>query len=347
MKLRLEDLPSQLTAASNNAMLPIYIVGGDEPLQVGEACHAIRHQAHAQGYNERHVLHVDKSFDWQSFYAISNSYSLFSDRQLIELRIPTAKPGDKGAKALVQYAQNPPEDSLLLVILGKVDQQTQRSKWFSALDKQGCFVPIWPVEAGRLPAWVNQRMRNKGMQPTPAAVQLLVDRVEGNLLAAAQEIDKLFLLFGDKSIDEQAVIESVADSARFDIYSLVDVALLGDVNRVTRMMDGLKAEGAETVLTLWALTREIRAMHAMALKVAAGSRVEQVVAQGRVWAKRKQAVTDGLKRHKPQNWELMLQQSCRTDRIIKGVSSGNVWNELLQLTLMMAGIRLFKTSAVS
>jgi len=346
MKLRPEDLPSQLTSQLNNATAPIYIVGGDEPLQVGEACSAIRHQARESGYSERHVLHVDKSFDWQGFYAISNSYSLFSDRQLIELRIPTTKPGDKGAKALVEYSENPPDDSLLLVILGKVDQQTQRSKWFSSLEKKGHFVQVWPVEPNRLPAWINQRMRSKGMQPTPLAVQLLVDRVEGNMLAAAQEIDKLFLLFGNESIDEEAVMEAVADSARFDIYSLVDVALLGDVNRVTRMMAGLKAEGAETVLTLWALTREIRAMHAMALKVASGTRVDQVVAQSRVWAKRKSAVTGGLNRHKAKNWELMLQQACRIDRMIKGFSAGNVWNELLQLALMMAGVRLFKARAV-
>jgi len=346
MKLRFEDLSSQLASQLKGMTAPIYIVGGDEPLQVSEACGAIRQQARELGYSERHVLHVDKSFDWQGFYAITNSYSLFSDRQLIELRIPTTKPGDKGSKALLEYAKNPPEDSLLLVILGKVDQQTQRSKWFSALDKKGSFVQVWPVEPNRLPVWINQRMRSKGMQPTPVAVQLLVDRVEGNLLAAAQEIDKLFLLFGSENIDEEAVMAAVADSARYDIYSLVDVALLGDVNRVTRMMAGLKAEGAETVLTLWALTREIRTMHAMALKVATGVRVDQVVSQSRVWAKRKSAVTGGLNRHKAQNWELMLQQACRIDRVIKGFSTGNVWNELLQLALMMAGVRLFKANAV-
>ena len=167
------------------------------------------------------------------------------------------------------------------------------------------------------------------------------------MLAAAQEIDKLYLLSGATEIDEQAVLDAVSDSARYDVYNLVDVALSGDVKRVTRMIDGLRAEGVEAILVTWALAREIRAMYAMAMKVNQGVRAEQVVAaQAGVWPKRKPLVTAGLKRHTAKSWQDMLQHANRIDRIIKGLSAGNVWDELLQLILGMAGVRLFEKRAL-
>ena len=184
------------------------------------------------------------------------------------------------------------------------------------------------------------------MKLTPVAVQVIVERVEGNMLAAAQEIDKLHLLFGSKEVDEHAVWEAVSDSARYDVYGLVDVALSGDVNRVTRMVDGLRAEGVEPILVSWALAREVRTLHQMAASVARGVRPEQVVSQARVWPKRKAFVTQGLKRHNVQSWQAMLQRAAKIDRIIKGLSAGNVWDELLQLSLCMAGVHLFSEPAI-
>ncbi|WP_455365277.1 DNA polymerase III subunit delta [Kaarinaea lacus] len=343
MKVNYPDLQAQLA----QRLAPIYIVAGDEPLQSGEACDAIRAAAKQQNFTERHVLHVEKGFDWDNFHAVSNSLSLFAERQLIELRMPNGKPGDKGASALVEYAQNPSADSVLLVVTGKLDKSSQRSKWFSQLEKNGVYIAVWPVEARQLPAWIRQRMRSKGLKLTPAAVQLIADRVEGNMLAAAQELDKLYLLFGTAEVDEQAVLEAVSDSARYDIYSLVDIALAGDVQRIPRMLDGLRGEGVEPVLLNWALARELRSMLTLSLSVSRGLRAEQVVTQAGVWPKRKGMVTAGLKRHEASTWREMLQQANKIDRIIKGLATGNAWDELLQLALGIAGVKLFTKSSLS
>ena len=341
MNIRFEDLPSQLS----QGLKPVYIISGDEPLQLGEACDAIRQQARTQGFSEREVLHVEKSFDWEQFLAASNSLSLFAEQRLLELRMPSGKPGDKGSKALQEYAQNPAPDTVLLIIAGKIEKAAQNSKWYKALDGIGSSVQVWPVEAKMLPQWIRRRMQAKGMKPAPEAVTLLAERVEGNLLAAAQEIDKLLLLHGAGPIDFAAMAESVADSARYDIYGLVDAALGGDTKRVLRMLAGLKAEGAENVLLLWALTREIRSLQAMAKQMEQGERLDQVIAKHRVWPKRKPLVTAGLRRHNnSQAWLTMLQRAARLDLMIKGRKTGNVWDELLQLCLMMAGVTLFRTN---
>jgi DNA polymerase-3 subunit delta len=337
MKLNYSDLQTHLA----QHLASVYIVSGDEPLQSGEACDLIRAAAKQRNFTERHVLHVEKGFDWNNFLVISNSLSLFAERQLIELRMPNGKPGDAGASALIEYAQNPPQDSLLLIITGKLDKASQRSKWFLQLENAGVFIAVWPIETRQLAGWIQQRVRSKGMKLTPAAVQLIVDRVEGNMLAAAQELDKLFLLYGAAQIDEQAVLGAVSDSARYDIYSLVDVALAGDVKRLPRMVDGLRGEGVDPVLLNWALAREVRAMLALSLSVSRGMRVEQVVAQAGVWPKRKPLVSSALKRHGATAWQDMLQHANKIDRIIKGLLAGNAWDELLQLALGIAGVSLF------
>lgn len=340
MKLRFEDLSNQLP----QGLLPVYIVSGDEPLQHGEACDDIRAQARQQGFNERQVMHAEKSFDWEEFLTECNSMSLFAEQRLLELRLPTGKPGDKGAKALLQFAAAPPEDTVLLVICGKLDAATQRSKWFTALQDIGASVQVWPVEVKMLPNWIKRRMQQHGLKPSADAVELLAERVEGNLLAAAQEIEKLKLLHGDASIDFDMMAAAVADSARYDIYGLVDAALGANVRRFTRMLAGLRAEGSESVLILWALTREIRSLQAMAIQMEQGQSLEQVVAKARVWPKRKALVAGALRRHKSGVWMVLLQRAAGLDRIIKGQSSGNIWDELLQLCLAIAGIRLFRSN---
>ena len=337
MKCYFDDFMQQL----QKPLAPIYIISGDEPLQLGEACDALRAKARAEGYSEREVMYVEKSFDWNQLLAASHSLSLFGDRRMIELRIPTGKPGDKGAAALREYADNLPQDTILVIISGKIEKQAQNSKWFGALEKQGVFLQVWPVDQKQLPAWISQRMRSKGLQPSAMAVSVLVERVEGNLLAAAQEIEKLCLLHGTGPVSEDDVIDSVTDSSRFDVYGLVDVVLAGDKARLHHMIERLRGEGAEPVLMLWALTREIRTLELMAQQVSKGVRPEQVVSAARVWPKRVPLVSSALKRHPVQRWQSFLQLAARIDRMVKGQETGNVWDELVQLCLMMAGIRLF------
>jgi len=337
MKLNASDLEPAL----KQQLHAIYFVSGEEPLQQNEVCDAIRVAARQQNYTERHVLHVDKSFDWEHFLALSNSMSLFAERQLIELRMPNGKPGDKGAKVLEEYAANPSPDCIVLIISGKIEKQAQKARWFTKLEHNAVFVQIWPVEVNQLAGWIQRRARSKGMKLTSDAVQFMVDRVEGNLLAASQELDKLYLLYGNTEIDDNAVIDAVADSARYDLFGLVDASLSGDVKRVARMIQGLRGEGVEPVLMIWALSREIRSLIPMAASVANGKRPEQVVAHPSVWPKRKPLVAAALKRHSVANLQLMIQHAAKIDRVIKGLSAGNVWDELLQLALSLAGVKIF------
>ncbi len=335
MRLRYEQLASHL----QQGLKPLYLISGDEPLQLMEAADAIRALAREQGFGEREVLHAEGGFDWNALSAASGSLSLFAEQRLLELRLPSGKPGKEGGAALVEYAASPPPDTLLIILSGKIDSASQKSKWFKTLEAAGVILQVWPVEPGALPGWVMGRMRSRGMQPTAGAAQILAERVEGNLMAAAQEIEKLRLLYGEGTIDVPQVEEGVADSARYDIFELVDTALLGDAVRTSRVIEGLRAEGVEPILVLWALLREIRTMAQMAGELAKGGSIEALLGQYRVWEKRKGPVRAGLQRHTLKRWLLLLRRAGRIDRMIKGVEPGNPWDELLQLALLMAGVR--------
>jgi DNA polymerase-3 subunit delta len=335
MKLRYEQLASHL----QQGLQPIYLLSGDEPLQLMEAADAIRARARELGFGEREVLHAEAGFDWSTLAAASGSLSLFAEQRLLELRLPSGKPGKEGGAALTDFAANPPPDTVLLIISGKIDGASQRSKWFKALEAAGVTLQVWPIEPAKLPGWVMGRMRARGMQPVPEAAQALAERVEGNLLAAAQEVEKLFLLYGESPIDIEQIEEGVADSARYDIFELVDTALLGDAVRTARVIEGLRAEGVEPILVLWALMREIRSLAQMAEALAQGENLERILGNFRVWEKRKAAVRAGLKRHNLKRWQILLRRAGRIDRMIKGIEPGNPWDELLQLALLMAGVR--------
>lgn len=338
MKVRFEQLAGML----DKPLAPVYLLGGDEPLQLGEAADAVRAAARAQGYSERQVLHVETGFDWQSLLAEAGNLSLFAERRLLDLRLPSGKPGDGGAKALTTYAAQPPEDILLLITCARLDSAQQRSKWFTALERVGVVVQIWPVEATRLPAWITRRMQARGLTPSPAAAALLADHVEGNLLAAAQEIDKLCLLNATGALDADAVADAVADSARFDVFTLADAALSGDAARSARVLYGLRAEGIEPVLILWALARELRTLATLAFAREHGEPLETAMRRLRVWDRRKPLITQALKRYSAAHWRAALVRAGRSDRVIKGMVPGNTWDELLQLVEIMAGRALLK-----
>lgn len=333
MRLRFESLSSHI----NKPLLPIYWVSGDEPFQLDEACRLLRQAAVQQGYSERQVYHVDRSFDWSELRLGADSLSLFAERKLIELRLPSGKPGTDGSKALQAYAENPPEDTLLLIISGKLESAAQKSKWFNAVDKAGAVLQVWPIEPTRLPQWVGQRLQHRGLQASTEAVRLLCERSEGNLLAADQELEKLLLLYGPGKLDTAQVQAAVTDSARFDVFSLVDEALQGHTDRVCRVLFGLRGEGVEPVLVLWALERELRSLATIARVAAGGTAVDQVMATQRVWEKRKPLIRKALSRGQPELWERLLTRCGHLDRMIKGQETGRVWDELLELGLSVAG----------
>lgn len=330
MKLKPQQLPGHL----KQSLAPLYLVFGEEPLQINEATDAVRAAARERGYTERQVLTADAGFDWGRLIQASRSLSLFGSRQVLDLRLPGSA-GSAGSKALQAYAAAPPDTCLLLITAGKLDAQSQKAEWFGALARAGVVVPVWPVDARELPEWVAARMRSRGLKPDAEAAALLAERVEGNLLAAAQEIEKLALLHGAGEVSADAVLACVSDSSRYDVFDLVDSALQGDAARVSRVLVGLRAEGVEPPLVLWALARELRSLAAMRYDLDNGTPVEQVM--GRVRANHKGLAKLGLKRHKLGSLHRLLQQVARCDQVIKGVQPGQPWDELLHLSLALAG----------
>jgi DNA polymerase-3 subunit delta len=338
MRVRPHELLSQI---QRNGLAPIYVVSGDEPLQINETADTIRSSARAQDFSGRDILDATAKFDWNELTAEANSLSLFAEKRIIDLRLPSGKPGREGGKALSEYAERPPEDTILLLTLPKLDKSQISSKWLKALESKGVFIQIWPIEGNRLQPWIEQRMRTAGLIPGPQVAHLLAERIEGNLLAAAQEIDKLQLLFGTGVINLEQLQESVADSARYDIYGLVDSALEGGIARSIRMLNGLRAEGTAAPIILWALTREIRLLCTLAQQVEQGRSPQQVVATAReVWDKRKPLVSQGLQRLNRREWKKLLQLCSLTDRAIKGQSPQDPWLQLQRICTRMAGAPL-------
>lgn len=329
--------PEQLDTHLKKQLAPVYFISGDDPLRVMEAADAVRAAARSQGYDERDVLTVQPGFDWYSLQSKAGSLSLFSSRRIIDLRMPTGKPGREGAQALRDFAEQVPEDTLLLVTAGKLDPAARKSKWVQALDKAGVVLFVWPMDAREFNGWVAARMRRCGLEPTAEAVSMLADRVEGNLLACVQEIDKLYLLQGAGAVDADAITRLVADNARFDVFGLVDAALAGKAARSIRILHGLEAEGMAPQVVLWALAREIRQLTAMATQVAGGQAIPGVLSRYHVWANRKTIVGTALKRLKPAECNAMLRHCASIDRVSKGRGAGNAWDELLQLTCRLAG----------
>ncbi|MEJ2593192.1 MAG: DNA polymerase III subunit delta [Candidatus Thiodiazotropha sp.] len=327
----------QLAASLQRDLAPIYLISGDEPLQMREASDEIRAAARAQGYSEREVLDQGAGFDWAALNVAAESLSLFGERRVLELRLSSARIGNEGAKALNAYAERPAEETLLLITLPKLERAQANSQWVKRLDQVGVVVQIWPVEGARLSPWVEQRLRRAGLVPEAGVVEMLADRVEGNLLAASQEIEKLLLLHGPGVVTLQQLAESVADSARFDVYGLVDTLLAGEAAKGLRMLQALKAEGVATPVVLWAMSREIRALAGMAHEVEQGRSADQVMAAHRVWEKRKPLLRRGL-RQRASHWRRLLVGCARTDRAIKGLESDDPWLLLEDVAIGISGV---------
>jgi DNA polymerase-3 subunit delta len=282
-------------------------------------------------------LTVEPKFDWSGLLLASNSLSLFCRRRLLELRLGTSKPGDSGAKVLQAYAARPADDTVLLITANKLDAATLRGRWFAALDKAGITVQVWPVTAPQLPAWIEERMRRRGLHPTAEAVTLLSERVEGNLLAAAQEIEKLHVLHGAGPVDAEQVLAVASDCARYNVYDLVDAALAGQASRVVRILHGLRREGVEATLVSWALQREVRLIASLSFDVGNGLPMEAALNRRKVWEKRKSLVRNALRRLPNRVCRRLSCACAQVDRLLKGAESGDAWEALLELSLKLAG----------
>ncbi|MFK8017332.1 MAG: DNA polymerase III subunit delta [Gammaproteobacteria bacterium] len=317
----------------------VYLISGDEPLLVDEAADSIRRCAREQGFEERERHVAGAGFDWDGLSAGSANMSLFASRKLVELRLPTGKPGTKGGQAIADFASSITEDTCLLVFAPKLAKAQLSTKWVKAIDAAGFIVQVWSVDTGRLPRWIEQRMRAKGLVPVGDAVQILCDRVQGNLLAADQEIEKLLLARGAGNVDGQIVAQSVADSARFDVFSLSDSALLGDSARAIRVLDGLRSEGVDGTLILWALVREVRILCSVLNAVESGASLEKAMAAQRVWSSRTTMVARAARRVRRSDQAYRLLDLCaQCDAVIKGQHfKADPWERLTTLTLAICG----------
>lgn len=321
----------QLKQALGRGIANVYLVSGDEPLLVGEAADAIRAAARAAGYADRSVFFIDRSFAWDELRQATQSLSLFAERRLFELRMPSGKP-DKGAALLLDIATRPPPDVVCLVLTDKLDKKASEAPWVRAFEKHGIWVPIWPVETAALPGWLRARAQALRVEMEPEAAQLIVDRVEGNLLAAKQELEKLALLSGGERIGAALVLRSVGDSARYDVFQLGEAAAGGDAERALHILLGLKSEGVEPTLILWALIRELRGLWQTRERNRLRSNV-----RGGGWNQAATPTPRALARIGTMPLARLLRQAHHTDRVVKGLAAGDAWTAITGLAAGMAG----------
>lgn len=328
--------PDQLKSVLKKQLCPVYLVSGDEPLQAMETTDLIRSTCREQGYAEREIFEVDASFEWQDFNDEAASMSLFSSQRILDVRIPSGKFGKQGSQAIKQYLENPAEDTVVLITAGKLDKSAKNSAWFKAIDKKGMVIQCWPVDSSHLPAWVRQRFQQRGMNPDNEVVDYVCQNVEGNLLAAAQEIDKIYLFVGPGEITFENVSEAITENSRFSVFDLVDTALKGDAPRVIKILNSLDAEGVEPLALIWALAKEIRLL---CLAAADPSSAEYLLGRSGVWSNRMPLFKACLSRHTEKSLRSLLQRCMKIEGVSKGFEEGNAWDELRMLSFLLTSGR--------
>jgi DNA polymerase-3 subunit delta len=330
--------PDALSSGLGRGLRSVYLVTGAEPLLIAEACDAIRGAARTQGYADREVHFLERGFDWNALLADAANLSLFASRRLIELRIgPT--PDAEAQKALAGLAAQPPADTVLLVS-GELERKTLTTQWVRAFEEHGVLVVTQSVERAALPGWIHDRLAHKGVTIEPAAAELLADRVEGNLLAAQQEVERIALLMPEAKLDAGQVAELVADSARYDVFELAAAAFSGQPQRALRILAGLRAEGREPPLVLWALLNDLRGLSRVALRLERERAIDEVFRSEQIWSNRQGPLKLALRRLTRADIESLLSAAATTDRIAKGSMRGDAWVALEGLVARIAGLRL-------
>ncbi|MCU7939781.1 MAG: DNA polymerase III subunit delta [gamma proteobacterium symbiont of Bathyaustriella thionipta] len=339
MQIKADQLRNDLKARQH----PVYMVCGDEPLQHWEAVDMLRKAAHYYGYEEREVYTADAHFDWNLLLAAANELSLFARKKVIEVHMPTGKPSDKGT-ALIQYCDNLPPDIMLIIVAGKVESATKKSKWYKALDAVAGIVTVWSIEGRQLNQFLQRRLQTKGLALQADSLQLINDRVEGNLLAADQEIEKLSLLYpltNNKqmvSLDYEQVAEAVFDSARYNLFELFDCALSGDLKRASRMLYGLQREGLSIILIMSLVAKEVRMLAKMSAIVDGQQRNIEAAMKGvYIFPKRKSLLAQALCTSRPEHWQQLLKQLLHADKMAKGAETGDPWDMMQLILAAVAG----------
>ena len=339
MRLKTEQLTAHLDKPE---LLPLYYVSGDEPLQLHEASDLIRKRARALGYEERIVLDVDTGFDWGRLHEAGASLSLFSSKRIIELRLGSQKPGREGGAALTDYANARAPDNLLLLTSDRIDRKTQQAKWFRAVEKSGCCIQVWPVGPAQLPGWIMARCRQRNKRIDREAAVLIAQKVEGNLLAARQEIEKLALLVDRADVDSSDVLNMVVDSARYEVFDLVENVFLGNPERILRMLRGLKNEGTEPLHVYGALMWSFRRASSISHEIARGKPGQQVIREHRVLEQHSKGINTLVRRFSPGQLAALLVEALEIDKALKGAVMKDSWQMLEKFMFALAGYRLEK-----
>ena len=343
-ELRLDQLDAHLA----RQLAPLYVIHGDEPLLALEATDAIRKRARAAGFTERTVMVSERGFKWGELHAAGASMSLFGDRKIIELRIPTGKPGTDGAEAIKAHVASLTGDVLTLVSVPRLDRATQESAWFRALAGAGTVISVYPVDRARLPDWIATRLARQKQRASRETLAFLADCVEGNLLAAHQEIQKLALLLPEGEVDFESVRAAVLNVARFDASQLPEAMIAGDLTRFTRVLDGLRAEGEAAPRMVWLVAEEIRAVARVQTGIGAGRQLPDLFRENRVWGEpRQRAIAAAARRLPADALQSALTHVARIERVSKGVAKGDAWDELLGLGLSLGAVPAGRASGAA
>ncbi len=332
MRVALEELASRLTTSATN--LPkLLVLNANEPLLLEEALDSARAIYQKAGYSERLRYQAETGFDWSQISGAGQSMSLFSDKRIIELRVPKSL-GAPGTKALSEYSDNLTESDVLIVLMPALDKRQRAAKWCKAVDYAGWLVDGYDISPQQFPIWLKKRLQSRALRVEAGVIELMTAQLEGNVLAAAQEVDKLRVLAKDGAVNLQLVTDSLADQARFDVYALSDVMLQGDFVRLLRIKQRLQAEGVEPVIVVWALVREIRLISAIASALEQGQSRAALFKQHRIWSKREPYVNAALGRLNATHWQDMLVKAGHLDQTVKGQrfrEAGDVWYQIEQL----------------
>ncbi|RBP53254.1 DNA polymerase III subunit delta [Arenicella xantha] len=341
MRVALDDLAGRL--AANASKLPkLILLNGNEPLLIEEALDGARAALRELGFSERIKYQLEAGFDWSALMGAGQSMSLFSERRIIELRVPKSL-GAPGTKAITEYCGHPSEDDVLIVMMPALDKRQRSAKWVSAIESIGWVVDGPDVGAQQFPAWLKKRLQSRSLRVESGVVEMMTAQLEGNVLAAAQEVDKLQVLAPDGAVTLKLVTESLADQARFDVYALTDSCLAGDLNRALRIQQRLQSEGVEPVIVVWSLVREIRLHAVLAAGLASGESRSMLFKQNRVWSKREPIVNAALARLGSNQWYDLLERAAHLDQTVKGQryqEVGTLWFQIEQLCARLCGVEL-------
>lgn len=333
MRLKTEQLASRLPSLNH----PVFMITGDEPLIKEESSDLLRAHLQQQGFSEREVLHAEANFKWDELIHSSCELSLFAEKKIIELRLKNPKLNKQASETLQTCINNLTPDTIILVITGKLDATSKKSGWFKTIDNMGVIIEIISIDKNALPSWITKRASALKLQLNAEAIELLVDRIEGNLLAAKQELDKLSLLFPEQKLTADDIIAAVSDSSRYDIYGLSDAALQGQLARCCKIIQVLEQEGIEPSVILWALSRESRSLAAIKFGQKQGKNFDAICQQERIWGQRKSQIRQAAQRLSTTEINQSIQQCSQADKIIKGIETGNIWLVLTSIAAQLSG----------